>query len=169
MQQDDKGPAGPASSQQFRACPVLRASAVTCQHRHPLLQGCQLSPTSGHPISSLHSKSHIWGSDPGASIPRGGEGRSLHPSHSTRHCFAARRDVRNGSQSTSKWTSRVNTTALVSGGIPAPRTGRRHFPSPLPEAAGCPGAPGPWGSLSASPEVLGWSVPLHPRASLHQC
>lgn len=172
MQQDDKGPAGPASSQQLRACPVLKCQCCALSTQAPIAPRVPAVPTSGHPISSLHSKSHVWGSDPGASIPRGGEGGSLHPSRSTHHCFAAQRDVRNGSRSTSKWTSRVNTTALVSGGIPAPGTGRRRFPSPLPEAAGCPRAPGPWGSLSASPEVLGWDVPLHPglvctRASDH--
>lgn len=136
-----------------------------CQPRHPLLQGCQLSPTSGHTISSLNSKSHVWGSDPGASVPRRGEGGSLHPSWSILHCFAAQRDVKNRSRSTSKQASRVNTTALVSGGSLAPGTRQKHFPSSLSEAAGCPWGHGPQGCLSASPDVLGWDIPLRPVVS----
>lgn len=129
---------------------------MPCQPRHPLLQGWHLSPSCpGHTIPSLNSKSDVWGSDPGASIPRGVEGGSLHPSQSILHCFAAQRDVRNWSRSTSKQASRVNTTALVSGGTPAPGTGRRHFPSSLSEAAGCPWGRGPQGCLPASPAVLG--------------
>lgn len=134
------------------------ANTVPCQPRHPLLQEWHASPPCpGHTVSSLNIKSYIMCSDSGASVPGGGEGGSLHPSQSVLHCFAGQRGVRNRNGSTSKQASRVNTTAPVSGGQ---RMGQRHLPSSLSEAAGCPWGHGPQGCLSASPEVLGWDIPL---------
>uniref|UniRef100_A0A663NEI4 Lipocalin/cytosolic fatty-acid binding domain-containing protein n=1 Tax=Athene cunicularia TaxID=194338 RepID=A0A663NEI4_ATHCN len=62
---------------------------MPCQPRHPLLQGWHLSPSCPrHTIPSLNSKSHVWGSDPGASNPTGGEGGSLQPEHPSLFCSA---------------------------------------------------------------------------------